>query len=243
MIAKNGYNPTNNSYFCLVRALLRSDDLISAVEALQEMETRRNLSEFAEVDSKSYQNIKLMLVQNLLLHNTTGDSARSSRVDDLYFALVDQARKSKQVVPRVVLDSLVEASGKLDLIDRAFATFGEFKEVFGVEPNVDSYNSLLSACAVSSKCSIDQMLFIFQDMESTCSPTKESYTILIEAMVNMGDTRIIKDILDLMEEKNIVPSPRSLRRLISLAKRQDDNDLSDKATKFYEKNVVSYSPL
>ena len=96
----------------------------------------------------------------------------------------------RHIVPRIALDAIIEAAGRFniqflfnanavifmksklfvcykrqDLTDRAFATFAEYPTLFKVEPDVHSYNALLTASAASRVPNVHTLLSIFQDME------------------------------------------------------------------------------
>lgn len=226
MLASSGHDASKHNYFCLVKALLKSDDLISAIEALQEMEKRGYV---LHTDKKGvyseYQSLKTLLVH--LFQSSPADQSMSAStyLDQMYYALVDQVKKGGQKVPRIVLDSIVEAAGKLDLIDRAFATFQEYRDVFQVEPNIDSYNSLLSSVASSKSCKMEQLLSIFQDLENvkdgnSIGPNSASFTILLDAMIKLKDWRVLDDVLDHMVALSIQPEPRILRFLAMVLARR-----------------------
>lgn len=72
------------------------------------------------------------------------------------------------VVPRIVLDALVEASGNLGMADRAFAIFQDYHSLFDVTPDIHSYNSLLTACAKQRKVNMNAIFTVFQELEASC---------------------------------------------------------------------------
>lgn len=228
MLASSGHDASKHNYFCLVKALLKSEDLISAIEALQEMEKRGYVLHTDKMGVYSeYQSLKSLLVH--AFQNPPKSLNASTYLDQIYYALVDQVKKGGQRVPRIVLDSIVEASGKLDLMDRAFATFQEYSEVFQIEPNVDSYNALLTSVAVSKSCRMEQLLSIFQDLETikndldsnSTGPNSASFTILLDGMIKLKDWRVLDDVLDHMSALSIQPEPRILRLLaVILARRR-----------------------
>jgi hypothetical protein len=51
---------------------------------------------------------------------------------------------NRNVIPRIVLDALVESAGLLGMTDRAFATFQEYRTLFHLIPDIHAYNSLLA---------------------------------------------------------------------------------------------------
>jgi hypothetical protein len=96
------------------------------------------------------------------------------RLDSLYYALVELRRlDSTRKIPAIALNSVITAAGRVGHVDRAFATFQEYKSVFGLEYDVHSYNALLGACAMSKNPKVMAILAIIQDMEVrtiACAP-------------------------------------------------------------------------
>jgi len=220
MLATSGHDASKHNYFCLVKALLKSDDLISAIEALQEMEKRGYKIQSSKFGAFSeYQALKTLLINSFLKPPKDSKMDANAYLDQMYYALVDQVKKGGQKVPRIVLDSIVEVSGRLDLIDRAFATFQEYIDVFQIQPDVDSYNSLLASVAASKSCRMEQLLSIFQGLESikdgssdkNSGPNSQSFTILLDAMIKLRDWRVFEDVLDHMSALSIYPDSRVLR--------------------------------
>jgi len=105
-------------------------------------------------------------------------STAKRRLDNIYYALIEQASQKKDdknnsssnsnndrnyidstiassssstansinrnIIPRIVLDALIEAAGQLGMTDRAFATFQEYRTLFHRIPDIHTYNSLLT---------------------------------------------------------------------------------------------------
>lgn len=199
------------------------------------------------------------------------------KLDILYFSLVQQAQlvqpeknsnsnsknknstknnnnthttTSSSRIPRLALDVIIEASGRMGMIDRAFATFQEYVPLFNVVPDINSYNSLLSATSISSITfsSVNAMLTVFQDIESTseaskntnnnnntrviaCSPNDRSFSLLLEAMAYYKDFRVFDEVFEYMHNSNIIPFPRSLRRIAVSLALKNEWERVDKVTK------------
>lgn len=201
-----------------MRACLLDNDIISAVEALEEMQflwtSNHSMNEGYNQQLVQYESIKDLMAAVLVQQQNT------AMIDELYFALVDQVRRG-QNVPRIALDAIVEAAGRMDLFDRAFATFQEYGPIFRIQPDIHSHNSLLSSCVSGTRVNMHTLLAIFQDIENTVrsdgtavQPNSTSYSLLLEAMVDTDDFRVFDDVLKQMIAANIRPSSRSLRRCI-----------------------------
>jgi pentatricopeptide repeat protein len=133
-------------------------------------------------------------------------------LDGLYFALVENVRTATEAhvasqqqgeadpaVPRLLLDAIVEATGKLQLSERAFSVFQEYTPVFRVTPDVNSYNALLSSCAQQRKVVISAIFAIFQEMEANnIEANEESFSILLQAITTCKEFDIYEQVRSLL---------------------------------------------
>lgn len=212
---------------------MRDNHYVPAIELLQAMEeTNLDLKKSSGEDAhntelqqdmttsndgvyfntRQYESIKKLLISALVSSGSAGD------LDKLYFGMVDQVRHGK-IVPRIALDAIVEASGRLDMTDRAFATFREYKGLFNIHPDIHSYNSLLASCAYARNINMHTLLSVFQDLDDAVEgvnskPNSTSFTLLIEAMVDSDDFRVFDAVFAHMIESGVEPTPRALRRAI-----------------------------
>jgi hypothetical protein len=112
MLRESGLEPTGTHYYYLVRALLAGQDVVSAIEALQEMESLgvscfsyadSTASGVARFDYDKYQSIKSMLVESIAgprhgqgkFREEGRTAGGKQQLESLYFALVEQVRASK----------------------------------------------------------------------------------------------------------------------------------------------------
>lgn len=226
MLRDSGFEPEGKHYYFLLRALLVGRDLVSATELLQEME-HLGASCFTgasgQFDADRYASIKGLLVDNITYakRNTSWkqqdirlrtNSESLKRMDTLYFALVEQMRNSHNSaedaaaparVPRVVLDALVESAGRMGLTDKAFTIFQEYSSLFNTEPDINSYNALLSVCAGKNSLGINSVLTVFQDVETTCfgapgaaesRAVDQAFSALLEAIVNRRQFQLLDQV-------------------------------------------------
>jgi len=309
MLKSSGCELTGGHYACLVRSLMLSSDIISTVEALQEMEiygiqftetvtttdAEGNPIEVRQFWHKQYSSFKNKLVSIIVGPPSPFlfDHAKR-RLDNIYYALVEQASQNKDdknnsssnsnndrnyidstiassssstansinrnIIPRIVLDALIEAAGQLGMTDRAFATFQEYRTLFHRIPDIHTYNSLLtgvSFCRVTTLDPMRTLLSIFQDIEETeavkesdpqsdvvvCKPDGKSFSILLEAMVRHDDFKVLDQVFEYMQASNIAPSPRSLRRLISALAQRGDWDRVGKVRAELVKHSVGLSAV
>lgn len=225
MFAKNGYHLSKSNYLSLIRALLKSDDLISAVEALQELE-----SNGIQMTLEEYRSMKQAIVTNLTVPTQQTKAQKNNRLDDLYYALVDQKETGGQIVPIVVLDAILESAGKLESVDRAFATFQDYQKIFQIHPTTETYNSLLLSASWHREIQASSLLSILQAMDSraaeglNCAPNSLSYSILLETLIAKREKTMLQNVIQHMDALSIFPIGRASRRLLSyLRKNQVQN--------------------
>eukprot|EP01038_Epipyxis_sp_PR26KG_P012591 gene12591-16884_t len=217
---------------------LDSNDIINAIKVLQSMEEQGINLTTLESNNKDYNKLKMQVyLQNLyssiqsrfveyLTYFMGYDSQlffvnKVKPLDDLYFLLIEESRLGRKV-PRVALDAIVDAAGRLYLTDRSFATFQEFQPLFNVQPDINSYNSLLTSCYMNRFSTLKEFFAILREMEATindknvipCPPNSKSYSLLLEKMILLNDFSILDDILAHMKSINIYPRARTVRRLI-----------------------------
>ena len=209
-MAKNGYNPTKVNYLSLITALLKSNDIISAIEALQEVGARQ-----MSWSPEEYQSIQKSLVNNLTMGKDS-KTDKQAQLDNLYVALVDQKVKGDQEVPTVVLDAIMEAAGQLDYPQRAVSTFNELVDVFQVTLDAELYNSLLKAMSFSEQTNTDLLLSIMQNMEehSNIKPNAVTFSILVEALIERNEKAILSNIVHHVQRQSVMLQGRAARRLL-----------------------------
>jgi hypothetical protein len=140
-------------------------------------------------------------------------------LDSVYNNLLDLARSDWQI-PALALDSIITCAGMVGNTDRAFATFDEYSELFGLERDVTAYNALMEGVSFQGFHSVQNLLAIMARMEEDeVEPNGTSFSCLFTAMAP-GCTRIppqeIDLILDMMEEKGCRPLPFTIARLAQI---------------------------
>lgn len=134
------------------------------------------------------------------------------------FQLEMRRQSPDRRAPRLALNTVVAASGRSGFLDRAFATFSEFSDRFGVTPDVHSYNSLLYAVSRSKAARVSLMVTILKDMDTKgINPNDMSYSYFFDVVSerkSLEQLRMIRDsLLDVVRSKGIRPRMRSIRRL------------------------------
>jgi len=122
-----------NDAYCLSTAKRRLDNIYYT---LVEEATR----------NKSYNNNNINIEEGKL-HNESNITTTSP-----------STTTHRNFVPRIVLNALIEAAGKMGLTDRAFATFQEYRTLFHLVPDIHAYNSLLAGVSHCRYGWIDQFI-------------------------------------------------------------------------------------
>lgn len=217
--------PSPANYFYLIRALLETKDVISAIEALQEFEAA-----FPDIqDSKSTQAHLVSVRYHLSSSIETIQAA-----DNLYYALLEQVQSHNARVPRVVLDAMVIAFGRLNMHDRAFAIFQEYEPLFKVQPNLHSYNSLLHATTLASSCTTKHVFVLFETMENlgktqpALAPDATSYSTLINYLITARENSLADQLSNYLLESSQTLEPYAWRRLATYHAVRGHRDKIDK---------------
>lgn len=218
LLTSTSITPDRMDYYHLLLALLRSNDIVSAVEALQDMEAR-NVSfipsyretpanrpsngearasgtsnafdlhekvknELREILSKLVGSGKVARAAESTkgtpkLGNSTPSTSvseasinnrRHDKVKDFYHALVGQVQTG-QPVPRIVVDTTLEAYGQCKMHDMSSAKhlkrlrsmFDEYPTVFKLQHDITSYVALINAAR--HHASFPEMLTLFQQLD------------------------------------------------------------------------------
>jgi len=215
LMAKAGHPPRAADYACWVRACIKGDDLVGAVEALIEAQGQGvDLLVGEDVENESLRwtgGVELQESMAMAL------SRSIRRLDEVYFALVDLVR-GNYLVPRMALNSIIMAAGHMGQIDRAFATFQEYESLFDMKYDLHSYNALLWASAKHRNARVNTLLTIIQEMEDKgFRPNGYSFSILLESMSETGELVGLEDLIMHMKNENVVASGRALRRIAVIA--------------------------
>lgn len=86
------------------------------------------------------------------------------------------------------LNAVIRACALQQSLGRAFATFDEINNTFGLEPDLGSYNALLDACSQRRFAEGLTALALLEDIKNTSrlEPDDESYHLTLLALVRSG---------------------------------------------------------
>lgn len=293
LLTSTSITPDRMDYYHLLLALLRSNDIVSAVEALQDMEARNvsfipsyhetrtsgpsngearvsggTLNAF-DLHEKVKNELRDILSNSVgpgtvahVVESTNGtpklgnntpstvseasiNNRRHEMVRDFYHALVGQVR-SGQPVPRIVVDTTLEAFGLCKVHDMSSAKhlkrlrsiFDEYPTVFKLQHDITSYVALINAA--SHHASFAEMLTLFQQLDHFLARDKKpsvsdtlaynqydffmkeglsvAYSTLFTYMADRSITQGFREIWRHMRsDAKVLPTPQCLLRLSKVA--------------------------
>ncbi|KAF8819978.1 pentatricopeptide repeat domain-containing protein [Cardiosporidium cionae] len=162
------------------------------------------------------------LKQNALLFKQTG--ADPSLVESLrsslsYFPGIERQQRRKEMMAYDETFEFLLTSGKaslenINLLIKAQAIQGRMKEaletyekmhVFGFDPDVETFTSLLQGCVATQDAALSRWLFL-KMRAALITPTERLYATLIKAHVAAGDLKSGFSLLRKMEEEDLKPN-------------------------------------
>jgi hypothetical protein len=234
ILSKSQYKVRIEDYECWFRACIKADDFVGTIESLVEAQSKGlemfDINLDSNENSSLENNIRIngvISVQDLMAQKL---SLSVRKLDEVYFALVEM-RRNNQNIPRLLVNAIIIAAGKMGQLDRSFATFQECYTVFGLIPDLHAYNALLAAISLSKMPNLNAMFTIFQDMEDAgYKPNGLSYSYLLNVMVETNNLEGFEEIISHMNDDvkncNITQLHRSMRRLaVACAKSNNWNDV------------------
>jgi hypothetical protein len=234
LLEKSGFAPSPSDYLSWSHACLGSDDVMGAVDALVAAHRQAGVDLLYDPAGRGCSRAGLALQDAL----ATRLSRSVKRLDDVYYSLLEMLRAgdggegSAPAVPRLALNAVIMAAGRMGQPDRAYATFQEYHALFGLTCDTAAHNALLYATARSKQPSPSAMLSILQNMEDAgFQPDGVSYALLLEVMMETGNASSCLQILQHIEgceeevARGIVLEPtmqRAMRRMCVLLGQSDE---------------------
>lgn len=230
LMIKNGYKPGLNEYMSVVIACINANNARGAVGAIIAAEAA-GFDPLAHSDGLA------------TIHRLTRILSGLTRLDDMYFTLVDLMR-GDNAVPKIAVCAIIRASGVVGQCDRAFATFQEVQSLFGMKHCVHTYNSLLFSLSCMKYPSTGNMLRVFQDMDDNAiKPDKESFSVLLSAIAETDEMHAFPTVVNMIKElgvRNV--TARSLRRCAVMFALQGNADGTRMVQEAYAEHVDDTFP-
>ncbi len=211
--AKYNYPIDVHDYLSVIRAYTNTDievdvDIVGLTDYLLDLQ-KNGIYDSA---AKNPLHIKSLINEQVVLGLKLSKYPRS--LNELYFSLVDLVRSTNNV-PIMILNSIIIAYGRIYKPDQAFATFQEYKTLFGMTPDILTYNALLLAVSYNARIETSTVLQIFEDMENNNVKADDmSFSLLIDNMVDNNNLDSLDAIFSHMETAGVTLPPSSYRKLL-----------------------------
>ena len=215
-----GIEPSEVDMALWVRSCLANRDYIDAVEVLV-------LTEKSGIDLRGGPYGGWLHREFALQLQVSANTKRPEAMDDVYSGLLDLAR-SDWPVPALALDAVITCAGMLGDHDKAFATFNEYEDLFGLKRDVTAYNALLGSVAFDKNApggTVRAQMAIMEKMEEEgIEPDGTTFSSLFTALApncHRHPPDEINSIIDVMEEKGVRPLPFTVARLAQILSYKD----------------------
>jgi len=211
--AKYNYPVDAHDHLSVIRAYTNVEvdkdiDIVGLTDYLLDSQKKGTYESLA----KNLWHGKSLLNEQMVLGLKLSKHPRS--LNELYFSLVDLVRSTNNV-PILIVNSIIIAYGKIFKPDQAFATFQEYKTLFGMTPDILTYNSLLLAVSFNPRIATSTMLQIFEDMENNSIKADDtSFSLLVENMMDNNNLDSLDAIFNHMDAAGVTLQHCSYRKLL-----------------------------
>ena len=230
--AKYDYPVDAHDHLSIIRAYTNAEidknvDIVGLTDYLLDSQKKGIYDSLA----KNPMHIKSLINEQIILGLKLSKHPRS--LNELYFSLVDLVR-STNGVPIFIVNSIIIAYGKIFKPDQAFATFQECKTLFGMAPDILTYNALLLAVSFNHNIETSTVLQIFEDMENNNVKADDtSFSLLIDNMIENNNFDSLDAIFTHMDTTGVTLPHRLYRKLlIFLAKNKKLSEFESIKNKF-----------
>jgi pentatricopeptide repeat protein len=113
------------------------------------------------------------------------------------------------------VNAVIRACALQQSIGRAFETFDEIRNTFGLEPDLGSYNAVLDACSQRRFAQGPAALALLEDIKSTpgLEPDAESYHLTLLALVRSGNLVQADELIERMGYQDIEVGAQTLHQI------------------------------
>ncbi|KNA19560.1 hypothetical protein SOVF_060570 [Spinacia oleracea] len=210
--------PNPETYLAKINALASLGRLQNAFSTLSELERTHASSTVAEED---------LLSPFTSLHPLVVACSKQGfeTLDLVYFQLENLSRTNPPYKSVAALNCVILGCANIWDLDRAYQTFEAISSTFGLNPNIHSYNALMSAFGKLRKTFEATRVF-----EHLCSlgvkPNAMSYSLLVDAHLINRDPKAALTVLNTMLEAGFEPSKETLKKIKRRCIREMDDESS-----------------
>jgi len=165
------------------------------------------------------------------------------RLDYAYYC-INQAHSAGEKVSISSLNLILygcSSDSKGMCIDRAFATFDDFLYKFVISPNLDTYNALIETCA-NVYLPQPKAAYVLVNKMIKCgiTPNTDTFEGLIKSNLFKKEFKNTKDILELVQSKNLTLPPRTMWLLLEQLTIHHKQNLFRDTVKKLNRNLNAY---
>ncbi|KFK38299.1 hypothetical protein AALP_AA3G096100 [Arabis alpina] len=137
-----------------------------------------------------------------------------ARMVSLVSRVVDIIRSQECKCDEDIALSVLKSYGNNSMPDRALDVFKRMGEIFGCEPGIRSYNTLLNAFVEAKQWDKVESLLAYFETEGL-APNLQTYNVLIKMSCKKKQFEKAKGFLDLMWKEGLKPDVRSYSTVIN----------------------------
>ncbi|XP_010680709.2 pentatricopeptide repeat-containing protein At1g26460, mitochondrial [Beta vulgaris subsp. vulgaris] len=211
--------PKPETYLAKINTLASLGSLPSAFNTLNELE--RTHASYAAADED------LLSPFTSLYPLVVACSKQGFETLDLvYFQLENLSRADPPFKSVAAMNCVILGCANIWDLDRAYQTFEAISSTFGLNPNIHSYNALMSAFGKLKKTFEATRVF-----EHLCGlgvkPNATSYSLLVDAHLINRDPKTALTVLNTMVEAGFEPSKETLKKVRRRCVREVDQESYD----------------
>mmetsp|Transcript_37460 Transcript_37460/g.47771 ORF Transcript_37460/g.47771 Transcript_37460/m.47771 type:complete len:604 (+) Transcript_37460:47-1858(+) len=139
------------------------------------------------------------------------------RLDHAYFCVLDETSKGENASISALNAIMYGCSRKGNAaLDRAFATFDDFEQTFGISPNLDTYNALISTCANPERPQAAAAFSLVKKMrESGVEPDADTFDAVVKSAFFRKQDENVKKVLQETVDLKFSPSLQTIMLLVN----------------------------
>ncbi|KAL6537853.1 hypothetical protein OROMI_025496 [Orobanche minor] len=142
-------------------------------------------------------------------------------LDMVYHQLENLSRANPPYKSIAALNCVIFGCANTWDLDRAYETFNAINSIFGMTPNVHSYNALI--CAFGKLSKRDEAMKVFEHfVGSGVKPNMTTYSLLVDAHLVMRDLKAALSVVDDMMHAGYEPSKEILKKIRRRSVREMD---------------------
>ncbi|KAF9589564.1 hypothetical protein IFM89_025690 [Coptis chinensis] len=188
--------PPNPSLKDLINIISKEKNLTTLVENFKKFSERRRF--------RSRHILREQIINRLAL----------AKQHSLVEQVLEHQKKFDNITQESFAAKLISLYGKAGMFDHALKLFDELPEL-NCTRTVKSFNALLNASVVSKKFDETEKLFREVSLKLSIEPDIHSYTIVIQAFVELGSFDSVVLMLDEMEKNGVKPGLITFNTLLS----------------------------